>query len=319
MKRKVVVLIMGLCMLVAMAGVALSGITAQGPESKEIRIEAKDEKLKVEFAPTSPMYNVDEPISFKVKTNKDAFIYLFNITEGSNKAVQIFPNENEKDNDVRAKKETIIPSVSRLLADRPGTEHIVLVASTKKLKLPAQTIKGTIFSDLQKSYVDNLVKEIRVEAREPKKKDERIVEELDIIIRGKEEAQMQIPVIAQEDTKPAVLISSDKINYKLNEKMTISYAADADGYLRVFFINPDKETKQLTEARVEKNKIYKLTATTAKPAGQHMLVAVFEKKKDDSKAMDTFVKGMVQGGGLTKDIQLVQQPDAYAVYPFVIE
>jgi len=317
MKSKVFVLVMALIMCVTMAGFASAETDPQEEaETKDIRIQSREKRLEVEITSRKNVYDVNEPITLRVKANKKAYIYLFNISEKSDKALLLYPNKYEQMNRLQANMEATIPTRSEFVSDKPGVEHLILVASPKKLKVSYKEIVGEKFYAVQKSIVDGITKDIRIV---PKEEDKGVVKELDVIIKGKEEAQGPATVITDDALMPIVLVSTDKITYKVKEKMTIAYASDTEGILSLFYVNPEKKVTLLKEAKVDKNKVYRLKAVTDHPRGEHFLMAVLKEKEGEEKSIEAFVKGFIYKDETTKDISLVSEPEAYAVYHFVIE
>lgn len=54
-----------------------------------------------------------------------------------------------------------------------------------------------------------------------------------------------------------------------------SYAADGNGFVDIYAVNPNGEIARLKIAPVEKGKIYRLKAVAEEPAGQHILIGVY--------------------------------------------
>jgi len=172
------------------ASMTFAAGAALAASNKEIRVEEGDSStaassLKVDFKATKDSFAVDEAISFKFRSNKQAYVYVFNIPENEQKAIQLFPNKFDKVNLVKANKTVIIPSKkSAFKSDSAGVEKIVLVVSEKKLNIQhSESAEGRFYS-VDKGLVDSTVKAIRVESGDQGGDAKgKIVRELDVIIQ----------------------------------------------------------------------------------------------------------------------------------------
>lgn len=151
-------------------------------KDKDIRVEGK-EQLEVDFKAGSESYKVDEPISFRVKTNKNAYIYVVNVTGQGEDVTLLFPNKYEEANKVKANKEITIPAKSVFKSDREGMEHVVIAATTKKLDLQTKGIKGSKFFGVKRAKFEKIMKDIRVEP--VRGEDERAIKELQVTVKGR--------------------------------------------------------------------------------------------------------------------------------------
>lgn len=312
-----VILAIAMVMFVVMAGLAFAETKAA--ETKDIRVEEK-EGLKVTFKASKAVYNVGEQITFRAKANKDAYIYVFSVRDDGERATLIFPNKIDSKNLLQAGKDKRIPTKSKFSGDRVGIEHVVVVASLEKLEIKSINIEGSDFGGVEKSLVDGFTKDIRVE---PGRKADKVVSAIDVIVKAgaSDGAASVVPAGSEEAARPVVLISTDRHSYKIDDSMTISYAADADGYVTIYFINSEKTEKLATNEKVVKNKIYKIAAVTEYPDGDHTLVALFTRAKSkESEGLDAFVSDISKSAALIKDIRIVKKaPDAYATHQFTIE
>lgn len=93
--------------------------------------------LHVSLKPSKSHYDVQEAIHFKVKGDKDFYLYLFNIDPRTGKGIAILPNriQSGKKNHYRGDgKWYEVPNQSlNFYSDSPGVERIVMVASQRYL------------------------------------------------------------------------------------------------------------------------------------------------------------------------------------------
>jgi hypothetical protein len=125
-------------------------VTAQlerHPEGRELH---KDFALKVEplggvLDPANggvQVLKVGQLIRFRVEAAQDCFVYLWDVTDS--KVIQLFPNDAEPDNQLRAGQPRLVPGEKVIQAMKSsGVEHLHVVASTHPLpRLPAGQLRG---------------------------------------------------------------------------------------------------------------------------------------------------------------------------------
>ena len=106
-----------------------AAVTAEGAgtEAKAIRVDSpENEPLKVVLEPTEDSFRVDEPIRFKIRGNKDFFLYLFSIDKETEQATLILPSkEGQKHNKYPANRTLRCPiAASRTSCRmRPAARH----------------------------------------------------------------------------------------------------------------------------------------------------------------------------------------------------
>lgn len=131
-----------------MLGVMLAGVLGLGgslaaAQDKAIRVREAGEALKVSVEPTKPEYKVDEPIRFRVKGNDSFYLYVYSVDAATGNAWLLLPNKKSKDNRFAGGKTVMVPSKNvEFVADKPGKEKIVMVATAKKLDVATGSFKA---------------------------------------------------------------------------------------------------------------------------------------------------------------------------------
>ncbi|CCK80684.1 DUF4384 domain-containing protein [Desulfobacula toluolica] len=246
---------------------------------------SSNDDLSVGFEPIKSAFKVGEPIKFKITVNKKAYLYLFSINKENNKGVIILPNKLQEYNIYRPGKEYIVPEKEiSFVGDRPGTEEIIMLASTKKLNLKKDSYKsvGSFFT----TTADTMSKDIKaLHIRKPAKKKEQVVRELTLVIKdnGWSSAGRQIPPPMIDDNPVCVFISSDRTHYTIGDTMKITYGADNKGFVYLYSIEPDKKTVFLKRTKVTGKNFYQEKGKVTHPQGRHQLVAVFSANGDLNK------------------------------------
>jgi hypothetical protein len=128
--------------------VAARPVTAElecHPEGRELH---KDFALKVEALGgvldeegRVQILKVGQFVKFRVEAAQDCFVGLWDVTDS--KVIQLFPNEFEQDNRLRAGQPRLVPGEKTIRAKVPsGVEHLYVIASTRPLRPPAGENRG---------------------------------------------------------------------------------------------------------------------------------------------------------------------------------
>jgi hypothetical protein len=84
---------------------------------------------------------VGQFVKFRVEAAQDCFVGLWDRTDS--KVIQLFPNDDEPDNRLRAGQPRLLPGVKMIKARVPsGVEHLYVIASTRPLRPPAGEKRG---------------------------------------------------------------------------------------------------------------------------------------------------------------------------------
>lgn len=143
------------------------------------------DRLQVEFRAVKDIYTVGEPISFRLMTNRPAYVYLFSLGEEGEGLIPLFPNRYEQGNLLRSHKAVLLPGRrSTFRSEQPGVERVILVASERPLNL-----KGTAFrelaADLEAGFAREYLDSIQGERSEFRPHGGRLlVRELDILVKA---------------------------------------------------------------------------------------------------------------------------------------
>ena len=140
----------------AMASVALLSSPLMASDALE-EVELTEKLIQVGPAvnDTDPLYvtldtekntyRPNETIRFKVKGNKPFYLLLFNIDPSSGKGIAILPNRYQGKGSLKypAGATYAVPNKNlRFYSDRPGTERIIMIASTRFID-PDKLLKKT--------------------------------------------------------------------------------------------------------------------------------------------------------------------------------
>jgi hypothetical protein len=116
-------------------------------------------------------YARGDTLKIRVKTNEDAFVTVFNIGPAG-KVTQLFPNKFQKDNLIKANRETEVPAADSKteikVSGDVGGEVIKIIASTKPVQIIPESIlvPGDVFLSVQ-GGVPALVQNLEVTSKAP--------------------------------------------------------------------------------------------------------------------------------------------------------
>ena len=303
--------------LIAIAACFVAGLPQQttaedNPSGKTLTLRRTDAPLKIEFEPLSPSFKVGESVRFRVKANKDFFLYLFSINREQGRAVLLIPSSMQEGNKYKADRTFVVPNPNlEFVADKPGSEEVVMVGSTRYLTLNTKGYKksGDFFTATPE-FAESQIKSLRI--RTTDKEEQPVVKELSVRITGKPHT-VSVPTI---EAPPMAFISCDREAYRMGDRVRVAFGADRPGWVHVYVLEPDGKSALLKKQAVSGKEVYHMTAKAQSPMGSHALVAVFS----ETEAPDTTksIPGL-KGETETKGLSLVsEEQPPYAVYRFQI-
>ena len=101
-RLKIICVVIGVACWIPISGwVGFEPVAAQedaDQKALQMRHTRADGDFKVYFQPVKAVYHVDEEIKFKIKGNRDFFLYLFSINTAEDRAVLLIPSYLQKGN-----------------------------------------------------------------------------------------------------------------------------------------------------------------------------------------------------------------------------
>lgn len=287
---------------------------AEGTGLKTLSIRKALDPLKIEFEPIRPSFKAGEPVRFRIKGNKDFFLYLFSINREQRRAVRLIPSSMQSGNKYKAERTFLVPNPNiSFYAEKPGTEQVVMVASTRYLNLSADGYeKSGDFFTTTPEFADHRIKSLRFPTA--RKKEQPVVKELSLRITGKPRTKtVPRPLAIREG--PMAFISCDREAYRLEDRVRVAFGADRPGWIYVYLLEPGGKSALFKKQAVSGKKVYHMTAKAKSPTGHHTLMAVFS----ESAELDSKNIPVPETGFQSKGLSLVspEQPP-YAVYRFHI-
>lgn len=287
-------------MLMAAVVCGQAGLALADDKAITVRGAVEDKKkLEVEFAPTKSTFKVGEPVTFKIKGNQEFFLYLHSINTDDNRGVLILPNDLDKGNKYPAKRKMTVPNAHiEFVADRPGVEKIIMIASTRYLKPPKNGMKklGDFLMGDAKAAEEH-AKALRVQARSKPEKPDVVIKEIDVrIVSNLTQQIMPSASVSQPatvDEAPMSFVSTDQIRYRLGDTVRAMYGASAAGWVHLYLQSSNGERTFLKKQAVKADRVYRFTAKATKPKGLQALVAVYSNSESLIKSRDQGEKGLM--------------------------
>ncbi len=289
---------------------------AQQAEHEQLVVRQVTQNLSVDMAPTKASFLPNEAIKFNIKGNNDFFLYVFAVDEKNGNVTMMLPNKFQTGNKYNANQAHRVPNATEmeLFSDRPGTEKIVMLASTKYLAWDTKGYAeaGRYMSTEQERFDTQLeALNVRpVQSNKVSNNSEMILREMMIKIDGevpapannslviqlsnqqaqlakpnKDNAQVIVLSAQQPDDKkeepksetPVVFLSLDKSQYKAGNEAWVVYGADRPGHVHLILVDPKKKATEMAIQEVDGEQFYRLKAMTSKPKGKHKLIAAWTK------------------------------------------
>ncbi|MEZ5471332.1 MAG: DUF4384 domain-containing protein [Marinicella sp.] len=330
---------------------------AQNAEHEQLVVRQVEQNLSVDMTPVKQSFLPDEAIKFNIKGNRDFFLYVFAVDEKNSNVTMMLPNKFQKGNKYTANQLHRVPNATEmeLVSDRPGTEKIVMLASTKYLDWDTKGYaEAGRYMSTQQERFDSQLEALSVRPVQNDKvsdNSEMILREMMIKIDGevpaptnnalviqltdqqaqiakpnKDNAQVivlstQQPADKKEQPKsetPVVFLSLDKAEYKAGNEAWIVYGADRPGHVHLILVDPKKNATEMAIQEVDGEQFYRLKAMTAKPKGKHKLIAAWTK---DGKLDHTLIPELLKTDFQELEaFRLVDTDDmAYTVTQFKIK
>ena len=267
LKHKLIILIFQLCIFT---------FSLFSLKSYAIDIRHKGQKsLNVSFEPIKSVYKVGEPIYFRVTANKSFFLYILNIKENSNRAYVLLPNELQQMNRYIANRQYIVPNKNiEYYSENSGIEKVLMVASIKELPLQINKLKKSGIFPYGK--FNNLKKRLRVFNKDPLDSESQVkFKEISLIIKGSSISNENNIFNNNSQDHTGVFISSDRIEYNVNDLIKISFGADKAGFLSLYSFNPLGEITLIKKQPVSGRNFYQIFAEASYPIGQYKVCSIF--------------------------------------------
>ena len=293
---------------------------------KTIRAETPEtEPLRVKLEPVKASYKVDEPIRFHIRGNKTFFLYLYSIDKETDEVTLLLPTrQGQRHNKYPANRTMVVPNEGQieLLADEPGRERLLMVASTRYLPIKSRwyrkgadyyTGKGTEFE------AEFAEKGIRVRGPDKTRDDKVMVKTIMVRIAAAR---------TDDGDEPAAVTShvwlttkGNQRNYAIGDRIEAVFGSGQDGWIHLYVVEPNGRYTRLKSYPVKEDRTYTAKAVASDPAGKHALVAVYTEDGEPTRelAADGDTKALSLLDAAPKGVDLVEdKPKPMAVYRFRI-
>lgn len=276
-----------------------------------------DGNLAVSFTPTKTTVKVNEDVRFKVKGNKKFYLYLFSVGNDGTGSL-LLPNDQQKSQIFKENQEYTVPDKNgaAFVADKPGTEEVIMVASTIKLEIDRGKYKS--FGQFMVAKDEDIQAEIKaLKLRAQEEKAQQVVQTAKIVVAGKPSAERGAqPGAGSAADDVAPFVACNKAVFKDGEKMLISYGANKAGYVYLW-IADESGVHFLKKEKVDGERFNTAEGIAASPFGAQKLVAVYNAKGDlDEKAVNFagIVDSKSSPEAEAKGVTLTAKPQNFAVY-----
>ena len=244
-------------------------------EEKTIRVETPESEpkaLRVKLEPVKASYKVDEPIRFHIRGNKTFFLYLYSVDKETDEVTLLIPTrEGQKHNKYPANQTLVVPNEgeAELLADEPGRERLLMVASTRYLPLKSRWYrKGLDYytgkgADFEAEFAD---KGIRVRGPDKTRDDKVLVKTVMVRIEGD-----QTTGDAPAPTASHVWLTTkgNLQDYTIGDRIEAVFGSGKDGWIHLYVVEPNGKYSRLKSYAVKEDQTYTAKAVASDPAGKH--------------------------------------------------
>lgn len=255
------------------------------------RNTASVQTISVQASTDKPSYAVGEAINLKVRSNQNAYVYLFNL-DPSGQAVMLLPNAKDNNHYITGNATVNFPRADDRLpeffADRAGTEVILVVASKQPINLQQ------VFNQTQQHYslgsTQQLMALLAAASAGGAANAQLSSMQLNVPIYARGAAAvvptpapiatapvLPVPVLSNSGMNSAMVsaaygttvLSTDKTNYRSRETMEVTYGSSGSGMLHLAVVHADGKLEVLKREKVS-GKL--LTTKLRAPANARQLV-----------------------------------------------
>ncbi|MDE0206057.1 MAG: DUF4384 domain-containing protein [Candidatus Tectomicrobia bacterium] len=299
---------------------------------KTIRVEtdtpdaAETTPLRVNLEPAQASFRVDEPIRFRIRGNKAFFLYLYSVDKDTDEVTLLLPTrEGQRHNKYPANRTLMVPNEGQatFLADEPGRERLLMVASTTYLPVKSRWYrKGSDYyvgstAELSQEFG---AKNIRVEGPDKTRDDKVLVKTVMVRISGERTDNGDQPA-AEAASHVWLTTKGNRTDYGIGDRIEAVFGADRDGWIHLYVVEPSGRHARLKSYEVRENRTYTARAVASDPAGKHALVAVYTEDNQPSRSLaaGADMKALSLLDAAPKGVDLVEdEPKPMAVYRFRI-
>ena len=293
---------------------------------KTIRVETPESEpdpLRVSLEPVQDSFGVDEPIRFRIRGNKTFFLYLYSVDKDTDEVTLLLPTqEGQRHNKYPANRTRMVPNEGQaeFLADEPGRERLLMVASTRYLPVKSRWYrKGSDYyvgstAELNQEFAG---KNIRVEGPDRTRNDNVLVRTVMVRIAGRP--------VADRPAEPAnhvwLTTRGNRTDYDIGDRIEALFGAGQDGWIHLYVVEPNGRYTRLKSYPVREDQTYTAKAVASDPAGRHALVAVYTEDDQPTRALaaDGDTKALSLLDTVPKGVDLIEdKPKPMAVYRFRI-
>jgi len=146
-----------------------------GEDTKNIRVRESQESagnaVQLSVTALKKQFKVNEPIQFKVKGDKDYYLYVYNLDPKTGESVLLLPNKKVRNNLFKAGKSYTLPKDVEFFGDEAGSEHLMFIASKEKINLNSVNMQsaGDYDKTSTKDLEEEFSKSIRVRDTKPER------------------------------------------------------------------------------------------------------------------------------------------------------
>jgi len=291
--------------------------TADTSASQSLIVQAsRDELLKVNIVSTKPEYLINEAIQFTLSSNEDIYLYLFAVSSQGTSHL-IFPvadGTKLSGNKIPANTKMQLPEKGFEIVGQVVSEQtIVSVASVKPIDWDfSKKELGSSGIDTQdlKAKIQRLEEySQRNSRRRAAASDSTTQSDWNMQSATLHIQQIQASIVdsinlqdapetatannsTQQDSRPVIMVNSDKNVYKIGEKASLHFAATHSGYAHIFIAQPKmragaqislnghSELLYLSSQPLGSKTFQSIEAEVTAPTGMHAVLVVYSEQEE---------------------------------------
>lgn len=257
----------------------MSALLAVGLLSSPV-LAGLERPLILEVTPSAEQPKVGDPIHFKVRSNRDAQLYLYVTDPSTGMSTMLLPNRRQTDNRLPAEATLMVPgSDIRYAAEKAGVLRITAVASTRPLDIvgtlePTGDLATLPAKDIESSFITKGMTPDSSHVHIGR--DELVVSRFELHVLADEPPPATPPPASAEPAPAGIaFVSSNAQRLRVGDALRVVFGADRPGWVHLFVVEPDGRRSQLSSKESDGKTIETIETIAEAPTGDHTLVVLY--------------------------------------------
>lgn len=240
--------------------------------------------LSLKIEPVKHVFQVDEPVRFRVRDRRSFYLYLFSIDQTTGEAVMILPNRLQRDNRYAGGRSHVLPDRQvEFYVASPGSERVIAIATLAPIELdPAVYPSREAFPVLTREDLAAAFSPYEIDPLSDSWPDgSSFLSIVDVRFQVVDQPRRRVRADSPEGDAeagfpvPTLALAADRSRYLEGEQMRIVVGADRAGQVRLYNQEPSGALELISVRELQPLRMERVEATALGPVGRQRLIALF--------------------------------------------